>query len=356
MMADTVYEVIMVKGDPIRMEIADVPLDDIELDDDNPRLRHRYQNGQSAEDFIRAMPDTPKLRKDIEQNHGLLEKPFLQPNGGGKKKVKEGNRRVVCMRDLRRKYPDDPTWQTLTARVLPADLDPRKLAILLADWHVAGKVDWDAHEKAGQVYHMNKSLGIPFDEILIHLHASKGTVNRWFKAYEFMFERYSTIDGGKYAKDREGKWSYFDELYRSKELRQRLTDDAEFGDRFCRWVGDEVKWPDGSMKPRLPKGETVRRLPAIINSPAAYKAFESQPIEKAFAEAMRVVAAAEPETDSELFQLFAKVRKHCTDIASVRDIMKIRTDKVAEQRFRETVEALLSFGRLAEVGEKVDAE
>lgn len=137
----------------------------------------------------------------------------------------------MCIRDLRRKYPDDPRWQIVTARVLPRDLDPKKLAILLADWHVAGKVDWDAHEKAGQVYHMNKALGIPFDEILVHLHASKSTVNRWFKAYEFMFERYSTANGGKYAKEREGKWSYFDELYRSKELRQRLDAEAEFGDK-----------------------------------------------------------------------------------------------------------------------------
>jgi hypothetical protein len=63
----------------------------------------------------------------------------------------------------------------------------------------------------------------------------------------------------------------------------------------------------------------------------------------------RVRYRAATQTDSELFQLFAKVRKPCTDIGSVRDIMKIRTDKVAAQRFRETVEAMLNFGRLAEV-------
>jgi hypothetical protein len=137
-------------------------------------------------------------------------------------------------------------------------------------------------------------------------------------------------------------------------LRSRLDTDPEFGDKFCRWVGEEVKWADGIMKPRLPKGETVRRLPAILNKPTAQKAFETMPVDKAYNEAIRIVASAEPETDSELFQLLAKVRKHCTDIGSVRDIMKIRTDKVAEQRFKETVEALLSFGRLAEVDKAAD--
>jgi hypothetical protein len=75
--------------------------------------------------------------KDIEENGGLLEKPFLQPNGNGNYKAKEANRRVLCVSDLRHRYPGNPAWRTVPARILPADLDPKKLAILLADWHVA---------------------------------------------------------------------------------------------------------------------------------------------------------------------------------------------------------------------------
>jgi hypothetical protein len=114
--------------------------------------------------------------KDIEENGGLLEKPFLQPNGNGNYKAKEGNRRVLCVSDLHHRYRGNPAWRTVPARILPADLDPKKLAILLADWHVAEKVKWDAHEKAGQVYSTNRNLRIPLREILVHLHASKSTV------------------------------------------------------------------------------------------------------------------------------------------------------------------------------------
>jgi len=339
------FEEMTLAGKVIQLEHRRVPTEAIEYDDDNARLRYLSQaraNGSATktpEDLLREIPDAPKLRKDIELNGDLRERIILRAIGNGKFKAVEGNRRRFAFGELRQKYPKDARWQTMPARILPDDIDPKSVALLLSDLHVAGKVKWDAHEKAGQIYRMNKDLGIPLDEIVIHLHAGKSTVTRWLKAYAFMQERFRTVDDGKYDKEAEGKWSYFDELYRSSELKQHVEEDPEFADKFCRWVGEG----------RLPKGETVRRLPAIIKNPDALHAFESLPVDKAFTEAMRIVASAEPEQDSAMFSLFAKVREQCTDIGSVREIMRIRTDKVAEQRLLETYNALVSFMRLAEV-------
>ena len=341
MQSTMAFEEMTLGGEVIQLEHRRVPVADIEYDEDNPRLRYlsSMNGGMTAEDFLREIPDAPKLRKDIEMNGDLRERVILKPNGNGRYKATEGNRRLFAFGELHQKYPEDPRWRTMPARILPEEIDPKKIALLLSDLHVAGKVKWDAHEKAGQIFKMNKTLGIPIDEIVVHLHAGKATVLRWLAAYTFMQEQFRTVDNGKYDKQAEGKWSYFDELFRSHDLKDRVEQDPQFADKFCRWVGEG----------RLPKGETVRRLPAIIKNPDALRAFETLPVDKAFAEAVRIVATTEPETDSELFKLFAKVRKHCTDIGSVRDIMKIRTDKVAEQRLKETYEALVSFMRLAEV-------
>ena len=86
-------------------------------------------------------------------------------------------------------------------------------------------------------------------DIATYLRQSKTTVIRLLDAYSFMTDKFLTIDGGKYANDGERKWSFFDELYRSKELREELKRNPDFGDDFCRWVGDG----------RLPDGEEFAR-------------------------------------------------------------------------------------------------
>jgi hypothetical protein len=134
------YEVMIIDGDELRLELGELPIEAVDLDDDNARLRHHLWNGKTPEDFIREMRDTPELKESIKSNGGLLEKIFAQPVVGagrklGKYRAREGNRRLVCVRDLHQQFPDDPRWATIPARILPADLEPKKLAILLADWH-----------------------------------------------------------------------------------------------------------------------------------------------------------------------------------------------------------------------------
>lgn len=340
-MQQTVFEEIVVGGETLRLEHRDVPIADIELDDDNPRLRYLRQkaNGKTLAEVIRDLPDAPRLRKDIEQNGGLKEKIILRVKPNGKHKATEGNRRRVAVGDLHDKSPKDPRWKTMPARILPADVDEKKVAILLSGLHVAGKVAWDAHEKAGQIYHMNKVLHIPLDEIVTVLHASKSTVKRFLDAYTMMMDRFMTVDNGVYASSGSGKWSFFDELYRSKDLRKHLDSDPEFADKFCRWVGDE----------RIPRGADVRLLSAILGHPEARKAFETEPKEKAFAEAKRIVETTEPEQGSDFFKLLAKVRDNCSSAAQVKEILRIRKDPVARKRVLQTYEALRDFMLLAEV-------
>jgi hypothetical protein len=340
-MKGTIIEEIVINGETIRLEHADVPIKDVELDENNPRLRYKRvkDDAKPLDEMLRHHPDAPKLRRDIEFNGGLRERVILLPVGGGKFKAAEGNRRTVAVRDLHAKHPTEARWKTIPARIMPADMDPKKLAILLSDLHVTNKVRWDAHEKAGHIYHMNKALKIPLDEIAVTLHASKTTVVRFLNAYAFMQERFLTIDDGKYRDEGERTWSFFDELYRSKELKQCLHDDDSFGDKFCRWVGEG----------RLSKGEQVRKLIKILGHPEARKVFEDGPAKSAFDSAQRIIETKDPEEGSEFFKLLAKLRESCTSAAQVKEILRIRSDVVARKRLLDTYEALVDFMHLADV-------
>ncbi len=251
---DLLIEEITVDGSPFRLEHIDVPLDKIELDEHNPRIQYRLAVGQGSktlDEVILAMNEVVKLRKDIELNKGLREKIIVQRMAGGKFKVLEGNCRTVCFRSLRAmpKFKGANLWDMIPARVVPQDVEERKVAILLSDMHVAGKIQWKAHEKAGQIFKMSRDLKMSEGDIATYLRQSKTTVSRLLNAYAFMQDKFLTIDEGKYAAKAEYKWSFFDELFRSKVLREEMKgNNPEFGEDFCRWVGEE----------RLPDGENVR--------------------------------------------------------------------------------------------------
>ena len=337
---DNFLEEVIIGGQTIRLRFDEVPLEQLELDEDNPRIRYKLklqQNGKSLEDVIRATPDFAKLSRDIEKSGGLRERVILRENGGGKLKTVEGNCRVVVLQGLNSKHPTDPRWKKVPARILPKDVDPKSIAILLSDYHVAGKVTWGPHEKAGHVYQMVHVLGMSQDDVAVYLHTSKSTVNRLLAAYSMMVDRFLAIDEGKYAKEGERKWSYFEEFHKSKDLREELKNNSEFADDFSRWVGDG----------RIPKGEDVRNLSKILTHSDARKKFEKGAL--SFADAYKTAIAAQPEADSDFFRLLQKVRESCSNAAQIKDVLRIREDKVARQRMIDTYNALVGFMKLADV-------
>lgn len=332
-------EKITINGREFQLQQAEVPLDSVELDGANPRIKYKYSlevNGRSLDDVVLAVPEVRQLKRDIEHSGGLRERVYLQQLDKGRYLVKEGNCRTVCYRKLREDDPKNPLWKKLPARILPNDITPREIAILLSDWHVAGKIGWDAHEKAGHIYYMATDLNMNLDDIALHMRASKSSIVRWKDAYHFMSEIFLKTDKGAYAKDGERKWSYFDEFFKKKELREEYKADPEFGGKFARWVGD------GRVGP--PKN--VRLLAKIIGNPKARKKFDDG---ASIEDAYKIIQQAEPEEGSDFFTLMAKVRNVCTSAASLEDVLRVREDDVARKRFLDTYRAMVKFMELADL-------
>jgi hypothetical protein len=333
-------EEVTIGGKSVRLEFDDVPIDQIELDEENPRIRYRAkleeEEGKTCAQVLMSISEVKNLRKDIERNGGLRERVILQRTPKGRFKTVEGNCRGACIMDLHQKDKASPLWKTVPARILPDDVDPKQVATLLADYHVGGKITWNAHEKAGHVHRMINELHMRHEDVALLLRTSKSTVNRLLQAYETLVEKFLKIDGGKYADMGERKWSYFEELFKSKDLRDEMNANPEFATDFCRWVGEG----------RLPKGEDVRDLSAILKNPDARKKWEKG---APLPEVQKILQAENPELGSDFFKLLERVREACTDTGTIKEILRIRTDKVARDRLLATHEALVDFMQLADV-------
>src|SRR5262249_6015189 len=127
----------------VQVRGQDVPLDDVVLDPTNPRVANtiaagQHDNDAAAQAALRELlwsdPDVQSLYRSIQSNRGLIERIIVRSN----LVVAEGNCRTVVYRKLRENFPEDPTWRTIPARVLPDDVSDRQIAILLGELHVGG--------------------------------------------------------------------------------------------------------------------------------------------------------------------------------------------------------------------------
>lgn len=285
------YEYVQVgQPPPLCIEYTSVPLGLLDLDPDNPRLRYRqlYDTTEAAEILMREQ-STKLLKADIKVN-GLLERPYVKRHGE-RFVVKEGNRRITVVKDLHKDDPDNPSWQSIGVRVLPDNTTEEQMASMLATWHVTGKEDWSAHEKAGHIYYMSEVLHMPDEHIKTVLHMGMPSITKAVAAYRMMMELFTKIDGGAYKDQGEGKFTFFDEFHRVRALRNRAKADPLFETDFCRWVGEG----------RVPRSEDVRMLPVILGNQVAERLFRGDDKDQAFRRAAESLEANDPTRKSKFF-------------------------------------------------------
>jgi hypothetical protein len=243
------------------------------------------------------------LYRSIQSNRGLIERIIVRHN----MVVAEGNCRTVVYRKLRENFPDDPTWRTIPARVLPDDISDRQVAILLGELHVGGKNKWSAFEKAGHIHQMYVQFGMVQEEIAKLLKTSKTSVNHNVRAFEAMKNKYLVAFPGPGAVR---KFSYFLELFNKPELRDWITRSPDSLDDFVQWVGTEKL-----------QGQHVRELKDIVSNPRALAAFGRHGREAA----LKILRQDRPELTSPLFKMMLEMTQALED-ARLDDIQRVRKD------------------------------
>ncbi|HTE39635.1 MAG TPA: hypothetical protein VK629_02325 [Steroidobacteraceae bacterium] len=302
---------ITLEGRRVRVWNVDLPLDQVTLDPANPRIANSValtptqnvaQLQTDLENVLWEDPDVRDLYRQVLINGGLIERVIVRQDG----RVVEGNCRTVVYRKLRNNQPTEALWTTIPSRVLPDDIAERDVAILLGEMHVAGKNTWSPFEKAGHIYRMHRDFALTQDEIAHRLRMSKSKINYLIRSFETMKLRYLRQFP---APGNIRKFSYFEELYKSPELRKWIDLDSNAEDNFVEWVGTG----------KLNQGAHVRELVSIVRNPDALQAMN----EHGFVEAKRVLEEDDPAVSSKLFRHMREMTEELEQ-ARIDDIGRVR--------------------------------
>jgi hypothetical protein len=272
-----------------KSEVVEETLDRIFLDPNNPRFKHieKKLTDKEIEESIWKESDTQELYNQILAAGGLYEMPVIDHN----RIVREGNRRTVCLRVLKRRaakreLPNIPPskFDKIKCRLLSKNSDPAFVALFLASIHVKGKKEWNTFNRALYIYDLHNMHHLSYDTIAKHLGMGKITVIRMVDVYKAT-EEY----GRRHTEDKQWyhKFTYFDELYKKrdlKEFRENTVNVIKFGD----WVKEE-KFHDV---------RDVRDLPKIVTDNEALEVLERAKID----DARRIVESKDPTIKSPQFK------------------------------------------------------
>lgn len=319
-------------GTRVQVRVQELALSAVKLDPTNPRVANTvlissFGEGDALQAALAKLlwddPDVHALYQSVLQNKGLIERIIVRHDGV----VAEGNCRTVVYKKLAENYPNEPTWRRIPARVLPADITDRQVAILLGELHVGGKNQWSPFEKAGHIYKLFNEFGITQDEIAKLLKTSKTAVNHNNRAFAAMKEKYLPKFPGTGAVR---KFSYFVELYKQPHLRDWVSGEDGALDDFVQWVGLN----------KISRGADVRELTDIVRNDGALEAFRAQGYEAA----RKVLELDRPELTSPLFKLMIEMTE-ALDAARLDEIQRVRKDKVgsAKKIVRDLKESLNRF-------------
>ncbi len=306
---------ITVLGRQISYEIKNVDIYSIGYYPPNPRINYiisKYPKEKISQDLIEQellkLESTKERIKDLEDNKGLIDEVYVLNN-----QVVEGNTRLCAYRRLCKKYPDEPRWKTIKARVLHDGVTEEELFYILGIFHIKGKTEWDAYEKAAYIHKMTNILNKSSEEICKKLRMQKKTLEATLKAYEVMSKKFLSSSGGENdSRDDLKKFSYFAAFFNQKDLVKRTEDTPDFLDNFVSWVKED----------RFKNAQSVRELPKILSNKKACKAFCQAEPEDAFEDAKQILYETRPEKVDK----FYKKIEEFTDLIDRAEINKVRDE------------------------------
>jgi hypothetical protein len=290
-----------IQGYPVQLELIDIDPDEVKLDINNPRLAftiRQLDDNQRTEAactlLLSTQEEVEEIKRSIILSNGVQEPIYLR----GSKVVADGNRRVAAMRIAKEEHPRDPSFQSMPAWVIPADVPETVIQDLMNEIHLGSVRGWAPYEKALQLRGLVDS-GLIEEEVAERYRMSAREVKQHIAAVELMEREYFPITANPTAIEHRAKFSYFLEFEKNTKLQRLLNSEPQLEKRFAAWVD----------KNRITTGESVRRLPKILNSPEATKLLEVI----GFDAAEEYLRQQHPE-EQELYALLEKARTRLTSM------------------------------------------
>ncbi|MFM7404293.1 MAG: hypothetical protein ACKO1N_09450 [Erythrobacter sp.] len=278
----------VIQGKQIPYTPARIPISEIDLDTGNPRVQYLVGQvgGTATQSQLDAMiwekDQVKALAQSIFQNGGVRE-PIIVQRTGDRFVVREGNCRLVSSRHLADQNPGDERFSHIPAQIYEHNLSEEDLAVLLADLHVAKKISWDAYEQAKYIHDLFNVYGKTYDWLSNHLRMSKGKISEALAAYKSTTDYLQVHPSPTNIR----KFSFFQELMKKRELKERYHESAEFRQSFYAWL----------EAGKITDARQVRSLSEVLANAEAVKALNEQNFEAAAI----VLITNDPARGSSLF-------------------------------------------------------
>jgi hypothetical protein len=275
----------------IPVTFENVPIANVELDRNNPRIRRFLEMypdpnpeqiymalGAGGEPAGEGGSSFDKLKNSILSSKGIVQ-PIIVNRLGGQLVCIEGNTRVAIYRSfVEEKVAGD--WTKIPAMVY-TDLSEDRVDAIRLQVHLVGPRAWDPYSKGKYLHYLRTQELQPFDRIVDFCGGNKREVQESIQAYADMEKYYRPlVDEGKYDLTR---FSGFVELQKPRVKEAVLTHGFSIGN-FAAWIHER----------KIDPLSTVRQLPAVLADPKARKIFLKDGMRKA------VAALDRPDLEVEL--------------------------------------------------------
>lgn len=181
-----------VAGTTVETKHEVVPISQLRLNPDNPRIRflirHRYgaraPSPTELLDLIREQPGYDGLQKAIRKAGGLHDPVIVQHDGT----VVEGNSRTTVYKTLHAGSSSDPKWQRIAVARLPKTVPQRVIAMLMADYHIARKTIWRPYAQADQIHELHHVHKWKIEQIADETRMTPREVEQYLEAYNYLIK------------------------------------------------------------------------------------------------------------------------------------------------------------------------
>jgi hypothetical protein len=311
-------------GKDIRVKLQELDINQLELDELNPRISffkdNQVEDVLNEEQIIFALTNKKpeayrKLKDSIHNNRGIIYPIWIKPIEHEKYKVIEGNTRVVVYQQLAKDEPKETKWKTILSYILPNDIDEGQKNFIRLQSHLRGTTEWDAYEKAKYLYKLWQEDSWSKQRLEKQTKMTEKQISDNIDAYRLMEQQYLPKHGDD--PNEVSKFSYFVEYVKDKKLQKLMEKNSKSVSNFCDWVADKNK---------LPTGQDVRKLRDLLEN----KEIATTYFENGFDSAMQILTIKKPNLVSGLYKEIESVIEGLKDI-SMYELDEIISEKKGER-------------------------
>ena len=258
------------------MEYMKLPIDQVELDLENPRIKQWleiYGDDITSEGIALALSASSgtsststysALKESIKVNKGIINPIIVNRNADGKLVVIEGNTRLQIYKEFAVVDPEGP-WKEIIAIVYDS-LPVEQIHAIRLQTHLVGPREWDPFSKAKYLNQLSNIEKLPMATIISFCGGKSAEIRKLIDAYTDMTKYYFK------KADEAGIDPDPREFSKFAELQNRSIKEALAIHHFTE------TWVIGG---NIDNAQNVRKIPAILANPTARAVFLKSTISEA---------------------------------------------------------------------------